>query len=135
MMFDSEVQTPRRTWADEGPPDSPDGRVGYPGAVLRAPRRGNQATSFDAARLGTLLEDAVFGEWATEAAQRYHVSALDALGALAEALDCHQGRVHCPVSMTDGDVSESPATIERSTTEADAMDVVETDGRTLLLQD
>ncbi|MGD0749372.1 MAG: hypothetical protein ABSB68_16360 [Acidimicrobiales bacterium] len=33
-----------------------------------------------------LLEDAAFAEWATETAARYRVSALDALGALAEAL-------------------------------------------------
>jgi len=48
--------------------------AGYPGPCI------------DSARLGVLLEDAAFAEWATETAARYRVSALDALGALAEAL-------------------------------------------------
>ena len=86
MTLTSEVQVPRGAWADDGHRAWADGRVGDPGAVLRAPGRGHQGASFDSARLGVLLEDAVFAEWATETAERYHVSALDALGVLAEAL-------------------------------------------------
>lgn len=37
-------------------------------------------------RLSALLEDEEIGLWASEAADKYRVSALDALGALAQAL-------------------------------------------------
>jgi len=86
MTLISEVQVPLGAWADDGHRARANGSVGDPGAVLRAPGKGHQAASFGAARFEVLLEDAAFAEWATETAERYRVSALDALGALAEAL-------------------------------------------------
>jgi hypothetical protein len=43
-------------------------------------------------RFSALLEDDEIGRWATEAALKYRVSALDALGALAQALSLDQHR-------------------------------------------
>jgi hypothetical protein len=43
-------------------------------------------------RFSALLEDDEIGRWAAEAATKYRVSALDALGALAQALSLDQHR-------------------------------------------
>jgi len=50
------------------------------------PSRGAPATTGCFRRAGWLLQEAAFAEWATETAARYQLSALEALGTLAEAL-------------------------------------------------
>jgi hypothetical protein len=47
---------------------------------------------FARVRLSSLLEDGEIGRWASEAAVKYRVSALDVLGALAQALALDQHR-------------------------------------------
>jgi hypothetical protein len=50
------------------------------------------AFPFARVRLSSLLEDGEIGRWASEAAVKYRVSALDVLGALAQALALDQHR-------------------------------------------
>jgi hypothetical protein len=53
-------------------------------------------------RLSTLLEDDEIGRWASEAAVKYRVSALDALDALAQALALDQHRFPVTEDATGG---------------------------------
>jgi hypothetical protein len=87
MTLASEVQMPQGAGVDEDRRVPVYGSTDQVSAVVAGPpSRGDSGAPVDADRLRVFLEDEVFGGWATEAAARYQVSALEAMGALAEAL-------------------------------------------------
>ncbi len=85
MTLTSEVPVAQDAWVD-GPRAWVKGRIGDGDAVLHVSGMREDEASLSGVRLGVLLEDEAIAAWATEAAERYHVSAIEALGALAAAL-------------------------------------------------
>ena len=87
MTLAPDMQMAPGAWLDDVPSALLNGTAGCSAAVaVDAMDRGYERPSCSGARYAELLEDAVFAEWAGGTAARYHVSPLEALGALADAL-------------------------------------------------